>query len=116
MSLKWSATSGQPGMLGDKRVSKHASSERGSAGSTPDQLLALDATVYDRQMIPHLLLSGAGRQLRSKQHSWRRVQYGIGCTRLSVRAADWRCQTSSVREEMDISNAISNKQLISSGN
>ena len=83
MSLKWSATSGQPGMLGDKRVSKHASSERGSAGSTPDQLLALDATVYDRQMILHLLLSGDGRQLRSKQHSWRRVQYASGCTRLS---------------------------------
>ena len=115
MSLKWSATSGQPGMLGDKRVSKHASSERGSAGSTPDPLLALDATVYDRQIILHLLLSGAGRQLRSKEHNWQTVQHGLGCTRPSEELPTGAAKRA-VLEEMDISNAISNKQLISSGN
>ena len=106
---------GAAGHVGGQTCVQHASSERGSAGSTPDPLLALDATVYDRQIILHLLLSGAGRQLRSKEHSWQTVQHGLGCTRPSEELPTGAAKRA-VLEEMDISNAISNKQLISSGN
>ena len=95
-------------------MSKHASSDRGSTGSTPDPLLALDATVYDRQMILHLLLSGAGRQLRSKEHSWQTVQHGLGCTRPSEGLLIGAAKRA-VLEEMDISNAISEQAAYSSG-